>query len=148
MNIEEQKKQWSETLKSAYTSTDSLSKDIKTLLEIIIYVSFGEKIGRLYKIINDDNLFSRLVEEFGENEIQFPSKDDFTESVMTAIVYYYKEILGFNWEQIQEQLPYERDVGLRYKRKIDKLGDKIKKRLQQIEKNKKIEVEEESLFKI
>ena len=147
MNVDEKKKEWSENLKSAYNSTDSLSKDIKTLLEIIIYVSFGEKIGRLYKIINDDNLFSKLVEEFGENEIQFPSKDDFTESVMTAIVYYYKEILGFNWEQIQEQLPYERDIGLRYKRKIDKLGDKIKKRLQQIEKNKKVEIEE-SLFKI
>ena len=147
MNVDEKKKEWSENLKSAYNSTDSLSKDIKTLLEIIIYVSFGEKIGRLYKIINNDKLFSKLIEEFGENEIQFPSKDDFTESVMTAIVYYYKEILGFNWEQIQEQLPYERDIGLRYKRKIDKLGDKIKKRLQQIEKNKKVEIEE-SLFKI
>ena len=148
MNVDEKKKEWSENLKSAYNSADTLSKDIKTLLEIIIYVSFGEKIGRLYKIINNDDLFSRLVEEFGENEIQFPSKDDFTESVMTAIVYYYKEILGFSWEQIQEQLPYERDIGLRYKRKIDKLGDKIKKRLQQIDKNKKIEIEEESLFKI
>ena len=148
MDIEEQKKQWSEILKSAYTSTDNLSKDIKTLLEIIIYVSFGEKIGRLYKIINNDELFSKLIEEFGENEIQFPSKEDFTESIMTVIVYYYKEILGYNWEQIQELLPYERDIGLRYKRKIDKLGDKIKKRLQQIEKNKKVEIEEESLFKI
>lgn len=148
MTFEDKKKEWSQTLKSAYNSTDSLSKDIKTLLEIIIYVSFGEKIGRLYKIIDNNNLFSKLIEEFGNNEIEFPSKDEFTESVMTAIVYYYKEILGYSWEQIQEQLPYEKDMGLRYNRKIDKLGDKIKKRLKQIERNKKIEIEEESLFKI
>ena len=145
---EDKKKEWESSLKNAYSSTDTFSKDIKTLLEIIIYVSFGEKIGRLYKLINNDELFSKLVEEFGNNEIEFPSKDDFTDSVMTAIVYYYKEILGFDWEKIQELLPYERDMGLRYNRKIDKLGERIKKRLQQIDKNKKIDIEEESLFKI
>lgn len=148
MTLEDKKKEWSQTLKSAYNSTDNLSKNIKTLLEIIIYVSFGEKIGRLYKIIDNNDLFSKLIEEFGNNEIEFPSKDEFTESIMTAIVYYYKEILGYNWEQIQEQLPYEKDMGLRYNRRIDKLGDKIKKRLNQIERDKKIEIEEESLFKI
>ena len=65
---------------------------------------------------------------------------------MTAIIYYYKEVLGLSWEQIQEQLPYESDIGLRYARKINNLGDKIKKRLQQIDKNKKAEIKEESLF--
>ena len=143
---DDKKKEWKENLKSAYSSTDSFNKDIRTLMEIIIYTSFGEKIGRLYKLVNDDELFSKLIEEFENNEIQFPSKDDFTESIMTAIIYYYKEILGFSWEQIQRQLPYERDIGLRYCRKINNLGDKIKKRLQQIENNKKIEIKEESLF--
>ena len=142
---EDKKKEWKENLKSAYTATDSFNKDIKTLIEIIIYTSFGEKIGRLYKIVDDDKLFSKLIEEFENNEIQFPSKDDFTESVITAIIYYYKEVLGLSWEQIQEQLPYESDIGLRYARKINNLGDKIKKRLKQIDKNKKVEIEE-SLF--
>ena len=147
LNMEEdKKKEWKENLKSAYTVTDSFNKDIKTLMEIIIYTSFGEKIGRLYKIVDDDKLFSKLIEEFENNEIQFPSKDDFTESVLTAIIYYYKEVLGLSWEQIQEQLPYESDIGLRYARKIYNLGDKIKKRLQQMDKNKNIEVKEESLF--
>ena len=143
---DDKKKEWKENLKSAYSSTDSFNKDIRTLMEIIIYTSFGEKIGRLYKLVDNDKLFSKLIEEFENNEIQFPSKDDFTESIMTAIIYYYKEILGFSWEQIQQQLPYERDIGLRYCRKINNLGDKIKKRLQQIENNKKIEIKEESLF--
>lgn len=146
MNIEDKKKEWEDTLKSAYTTTDSYDKDIKTLLEIIIYTSFGEKIGRLYKLVDDDKLFSKLVEEFGDNEIQFPSKDEFTESVMTAIIYYYREVLGFSWEQIQVQLPYERDMGLRYARKINSLGDKIKRKLKQIDKNKKVKTEEETLF--
>lgn len=143
---DDKKKEWRENLKSAYSFTDSFNKDIKTLMEIIIYTSFGEKIGRLYKLINDDKLFSKLIEEFENNEIQFPSRDDFTKSIMTAIIYYYKEVLGLSWEQIQEQLPYENDIGLRYARKINNLGDKIKKRLQQIDKNKKMEVEEETLF--
>ena len=142
---ENKKKEWKENLKSVYSSTDSFNKDIKTLLEIIIYTSFGEKIGRLYKLVNDDKLFSKLIEEFENNEIQFPSKDNFTESIMVAIIYYYKEVLGLSWEEIQKQLPYERDIGLRYSRKIYNLGDNIKKRLKQIDKNKKIEIEE-SLF--
>lgn len=143
---DDKKKEWKENLKSAYSSTDSFNKDIKTLMEIIIYTSFGEKIGRLYKLVDDDKLFSKLIEEFENNEIQFPSKDDFTESVMTAIIYYYKEVLGLSWEQIQEQLPYENDIGLRYARKINNLGDKIKKRLKQIDKNKNVEIKKESLF--
>jgi hypothetical protein len=140
------KEEWEENLKNAYYTSDSLSKDIKTLLEIIVYVSFGEKIGRLYKIINNNELFSKIIEEFSDCEIEFPSKDEFVESVMTAIVYYYKEILGYDWIQIQKQLGYERDMGLRYKRKIDKLGDNIKKRLNEI-KNTKTK-EEVSLFEI
>lgn len=143
----DKKKEWESSLKEVYASTDSYNKDIKTLLEIIIYVFFGEKIGRLYKIIDNQELFSKLIEEFSNNEIQFPSKEEFTESIMVAIVYYYKEVLGFNWDKIQELLPYESDVGLRYQRKINKLGDNIKKRLKQIEKNKKADVEE-SLFEI
>lgn len=140
------KKEWESSLKEAYASTDSYNKEIKTLLEIIINVSFNEKIGRLYKIIDNQELFSKLIEEFGNNEIQFPSKDEFTESVMTAIIYYYREVLGFSWEQIQIQLPYERDMGLRYARKINSLGDKIKRKLKQIDKNKKVKMEEETLF--
>lgn len=143
---DDKKKEWKENLKSAYSSTDSFNKDIRTLMEIIIYTSFGEKIGRLYKLVDDDKLFSKLVEEFENNEIQFPSKDDFTESIITAIIYYYKEVLGLSWEQIQEQLPYESDIGLRYARKINNLGAKIKKRLKQIDENKKVEIKEESLF--
>ena len=143
---DDKKKEWKENLKSVYSSTDSFNKDIRTLMEIIIYTSFGEKIGRLYKLVDDDKLFSKLIEEFENNEIQFPSKDNFTESIITAIIYYYKEVLGLSWVQIQEQLPYESDIGLRYARKINNLGDKIKKRLQQIDKNKKVEIEEESLF--
>jgi len=145
MNIDEKKKQWEQNLKSAYINTDSFNKDIKTLLEIIIYVSFGEKIGRLYKIVDNQELFSKLIEEFGENEISFPSKDEFTESVMTAVVYYYRDVLNYNWEQIQQLLPYENDVGLRYQRKINNLGKNIKKCLDKLEKNKKIELEE-SMF--
>lgn len=35
---EDKKKEWKENLKSAYATTDSLNKDIKTLMEIIIYI--------------------------------------------------------------------------------------------------------------
>ena len=49
---DDKKKEWKENLKSAYSSIDSFNKDIKTLIEIIIYTSFGEKIGILYKIVD------------------------------------------------------------------------------------------------
>lgn len=146
MSVQNIKDEWNKKLLKEYNKTDDLSRDIKTLMEIIIYVSFGEKIGRLYKIIGNEELFSKIINEFGKCQIEFPSKEDFTESVMTAIIYYYKEVLNYDWIKIQNLLPYESDIGLRYNRKIDNLGQRIKKRLEQIERDKKIEVKEESLF--
>lgn len=137
--INDECEKWKQELDLAYNECDDLSKEIKTLMEIIIYTSFGEKIGRLYKIINDSELFSKLINEFEKSEIIFPSKDEFVECVMTSVIYYYKEVLGFDWDKIQKMLPYENDIRLRYTRKIKKLENKIKIKLQCFEKNKNIE---------
>ena len=121
-------KEWEKYLKSAYISCDDISKNIKNVLEMIIFFSFGEKIGSFYKLLGDD-LFFKVIDEFGENTVEFPSKDEIKDMIITAMVYYYKEVMGFNWERIQELLPYEKDVGLRYNRKINKINKDLKKKL-------------------
>ena len=122
-----------ERLKGEFTksflSADSFKKNSRTLIEIALYEEFGDKIGRLYSVIGGGDLFSKIIDEFSGTQIQIPDAEEFKSCVMTSLVYYYKEVMGFSWEKVQEALPYERDVGLRYARKIKALNSKMKKRL-------------------
>jgi hypothetical protein len=127
MTIEEKKKLWENNLSKIYSDIDN--KEIGSLLKIVIYENFGAKIYNLYNIIDDDVKFTKIMDEFSKKNVEFPDVDDFTSAIILAMVYYYKEVLGYDWMKIQELLPYERDVCLRYGTKIRSLKSSIKRKL-------------------
>lgn len=135
--------EWKDELKQAFTTTDNFKKEIKSLMNIAICEFFGDKIGRMYKILDNES-FSLLIEEFGGLSVDFPSKEEFRESVMSIIIYYYKNVMNYSWEKIEKMIPYERDIGLRYDRKIRKISNGLKKRI----KNMSKEEIEKSIFEI
>ncbi len=130
MNIEEKKSLWEQNLDKLYTTVDN--KDIESLLKIIISENFGGNIGKLYNIINDDSKFSEIINQFSDKTIEFPNINDFTSSIILTMVYYYKEVMGYSWKQIQQLLPYERDINLRYGAKINTIRKKIRKRMDEM----------------
>lgn len=139
---DKERKEWEKNLFDSYKESDSFHTDIKTLIEIVIYENFGERLGRLYNIIDSNHLFSKIIDEFSENQITFPSKDEFKDAVMTALVYYYHNILCYDWKEIENAMPYEHDIGLRYHRKIEKISENLTKKLKKFSK-KRIEIEDD-----
>lgn len=137
---DKERHEWEKNLFEAYKESDDFNKDVKTLIEVIIYENFGERLAKLYKVIDNNKLFSRLIEEFCNNQIEFPSKEDFKESILTAIVYYYHEILNYDWSEIEDVLPYEKDIGLRFSRKLKKVSKNLHKHLNKFT---RVEVEKE-----
>ena len=144
MNIEEKKSLWEQNLDKLYTTVDN--KDIGSLLKIIISENFGGNIGKLYNIINDDSKFSEIINQFSDKTIEFPNINDFTSSIILTMVYYYKEVMGFSWKQIQQLLPYERDINLRYGAKINTIRKKIRKRMDEMKEIK--DENTENIFEI
>ena len=144
MNIEENKSLWEQNLDKLYTTVDN--KDIGSLLKIIISENFGGNIGKLYNIINDDSKFSEIINQFSDKTIEFPNINDFTSSIILTMVYYYKEVMGYSWKQIQQLLPYERDINLRYGAKINTIRKKIRKRMDEMKEIK--DENTENIFEI
>ncbi len=132
-----------EILKKEYTEIDESINNVTSLLKIILFENFGEKVEILYSIVDDNDKFSQILNAFGGMCIDFPTVEEFKSSVTLSLVFYYKEVMHFSWKKIEEMIPYERDISLRYGSKIKTLQKSIKK---QLTKKSKEKVQKTELF--
>ena len=132
-----------EILKKEYTEIDESINNITSLLKVILLENFGEKVEILYSIVDDNDKFSQILNAFGGFRVDFPTVEEFKSSVTLSLVFYYKEILHYSWKKIEEMIPYERDVSLRYGSRIKTLSKAIKK---QLSKKTKEKVQRTELF--
>lgn len=128
-----------EKLKNEYSDIDETTKNINTLLNLIIVENFGEKISIIYSILNDNDKFSQLLNAFGGMTVSFPTIEEFKSSITLSLIYYYKEIMNFSWKKIEKLIPYEKDISLKYGSKIKTLQKSIRKYLNQNKNNENIE---------
>ena len=118
-----------ERLKEEYTEIDETINNITSLLKLILFENFGEKIEILYSIVDDNDKFSQILDTFGGLSVNFPTVEEFKSSVTLSLVFYYKEIMHYSWKKIEEMIPHERDISLRYGSKIKTLSKAIKRQL-------------------
>lgn len=118
-----------EILKKEYTEIDESINNITSLLKVILLENFGEKVEILYSIVDDNDKFSQILNAFGGFRVDFPTVEEFKSSVTLSLVFYYKEILHHSWKKIEEMIPYERDISLRYGSRIKTLSKAIKRQL-------------------
>ena len=137
------KSETEDILKKEYSKIDENINNITSLLKLILFENFGEKIEILYSIVNDNDKFSQILNTFGGLSIDFPTVEEFKSSVILSLVFYYKEVMHFSWKKIEEMIPYERDISLRYGSKIKTLQKSIKK---QLTKKSKEKVQKTELF--
>lgn len=116
-------------LKKEYSKIDENINNITSLLKLILFENFGEKIEILYSIINDNDKFSQILNTFGGLSIDFPTVEEFKFSVTLSLVFYYKEVMHYSWNKIEEMIPHERDISLRYGSRIKTLSKAIKRQL-------------------
>lgn len=133
--LEDKKLEWESQLSNVYENKKIKNDNFNSVLKIVIAHYFGTKLSRIYDIIDDEDKFIKLLEEFSDVEIKLPTVDEFKKLITTTLVYFYREILGYNWETIQKLLPYERDIGLRYNRRMNSVNKEIADRLRELKDN-------------
>ena len=119
-------------LVSSYVNVDKVFSDFTALLKFVIYENFGERLCALYSVINDNDKFSSMIEILGGGTVEFPTKDEFKSAITLTLIYYYKEVMGYNWKKIEELVPYEKDISLRYGSKLRNVKKTIKKKLNEM----------------
>ena len=75
--------------------------------------------------------------------INFPTVEEFKSSVTLSLVFYYKEVMHYSWKKIEQLIPHERDISLRYGSRIKTLSKSIKR---QLAKKTKEKVQKAELF--
>ncbi len=82
-----------------------LIRDILTLL--LLRNSYkDEKILKLidaYNAVGLDNFMS-IIEAFNGETISFPTVEEFKETIITAVAYYYKHVQNKSWKEIKDIL--------------------------------------------
>lgn len=121
-------------LMDSYTEIDKVFLDFKSLLRFVIYCNFGDRISGFYSLIDDNEKFSKIMNFFSGASITFPTAEEFKSSIILAVIYYYKEVLHYSWKQIQNLMPDEKDISLRYGYKLKNVKRSIKNKLNEIKK--------------
>ena len=119
-----------------YSDVDEMYNGLNTIIRIIIQDYFGEKTEALYSVINDKDKFSLLIKILGGFSITLPTEEEFKSAIISALVFYYKEVMHFNWNKIEKLIPYEKDIGLKYASKIRKISDSLKKKIKELDLHK------------
>ena len=88
-------------LKSDFSKIDESVFNVTSLLKLIIFENFGEKVEIIYSIVNDNDKFSKILYAFENMSIKLPSVEEFKSLVMLSIIYYYKDVMKYDWNKIQ-----------------------------------------------
>ena len=132
-------------LKEGFFKVDESINNVNSLLKLIIFENFGEKIEILYSLINDNDKFSQILNILGGMNVTFPTIEEFKSFVTLSLIFYYKEVMHYSWKKIESLIPYERDISLKYGSRIKTLQKSIKK---QLLKESKRNVQKVELFEV
>lgn len=90
----------------------------------------NQDILNLYKILDDTNLFLKVISRFEGRTVKFPTVKEIEDSLTTALVYYYRE-QGMSWSEIKTILPVDFSPE-GYSMKIKSLNSWILKSIKEI----------------
>ena len=93
---------------------DIFSRNKKDEIDILFRVlslilhnnSHNKDIIDLYKVL-DLNSFSKVINVMDNKLVKFPSKEEFKDSLLFALCYYYREIENLSWDEIKKILPFD-----------------------------------------
>ena len=120
---------WEDSLKKAFEKTPKSDTEmLLNILTIVVFNRFGEDLGSLYKLIGMEK-FSKMSEMFSDKTVRFPNAEELRQALTLALTYYYKNIKGLSWVEIQKELPYERDLPLHMGKRLASLDRTIRNQL-------------------
>lgn len=104
---------------------------ILSILSIIFYKNnMNKDIVDLYNIV-DINSFVKIINLFDGKSVKLPTKNNFKEELIFAILYYYKKVKGYEWDKIKQIVDFPIN-GIKYGIKINSLSDYIKESINKL----------------
>ena len=108
--------------------------EIDVILEavsLILYSTQSNKdIIELFNLLDMD-AFVKVVTLFDGRTIKFPTRKYLKNALTLALLYYYKEIKGMDWEEIKKEMPFEVST-ISYGIQIKNLNNFIRQKLFEI----------------
>jgi len=98
--------------------------------------SKNQDIIDLYNLVGMDTFVS-IVSLFERRTVKFPSKEDIKESIILAIIFYYRETKSYTWEEVKRIVPFEFS-SISYSSKIKNLNGFIIEKLKDIFKEEEV----------
>ncbi len=109
-------------------------KDIDLILQVLSLIIYGNQnntdMVELYHSVKLED-FVRIVSLFDGRVVKFPTKKSLRNSLMLALLYYYREIEGKSWEAIQKEFPFDISA-ISYGIQIKNLNNFIKQKIFEI----------------
>lgn len=105
--------------------------EIEIILEcvsLIIYSTINNTdIVELYRLLDLAD-FVKVISLFDGRTVKFPTKTELRSSLLLAVLYYYREILNMDWDEIKEEFPFEIS-SISYGIQIKNLNNFIKQKM-------------------
>jgi len=109
-------------------STEEKNDIVLKALSILLHLPESNRdLIDLYSLLGLEGFVS-VMTLFENRTITFPSKDEVKELILTALLYYYREIENLSWGEIKDKIPFEFS-SISYGIKIKKMNNFMSKKL-------------------
>ena len=97
-----------EQLNDLFTDhSPNTSDKIARILSLLIYDrNMSDNLVQLYDLVGIDT-FLLVCSLFEKKKVEFPSREELRDLIITATIYYYKEMEHKEWSEIKDILPFE-----------------------------------------
>lgn len=130
---DEVKSIWEQQLNEVFTEKKHTDMDLfLNILSIVMFEKFDERVGKLYSVVNDVDLFTTIINTFSGMDLKIPDRQEFKDAITLGLSYYYKEIKKMKWDEIKKELPYEENLPLKTGKSLVKLNNTIKDKLKEL----------------
>lgn len=131
MGLKNPEEVWDSQFKNLFEKKEPTeTEQILNVVSLIVHSDKNDDMGRLYSRVGLKT-FSEVLDVFGGRYVKFMTKEEFKDSLMLALCYYYRETRGFSWEKIKAILPFQINtvsMGIR----ISNMNSRIKKEIDRI----------------
>lgn len=112
-------------------SSDKTSNIVLRAVNLLLYQNeHNRDLLDLYDLVGIENFMS-ILSIFENKTVVFPAKEEIKELILTALLYYYREIENLSWEEIKSKVPFEFS-SISYSIKIKKFNNYIIEKLYDI----------------
>lgn len=109
-------------------SSEEKTNVILRALSILLHMpDSNQDLIDLYNLLGIEGFVS-VMTLFENRTITFPSKHSVKELILTALIFYYREIENMSWEEIKNKIPFEFS-SISYSIKIKKLNSFLSDKL-------------------